>query len=215
MPSIIPDNLEDLVAEYKRLWPLMPVLHARAAKLAGKEAIRACGKRLGMFSKQNGKFVIGFEHELEMDVFQDYLLYMYRPRGFSLVRQLLNRKLYPQGSDERMLLEGMIQARFSVFWLREIVPAGGVVALDVITGEELFILDQSLPQQGDAVGLLTAFRLFPFGDAWMHTGANMSFGRIEDAGDLRPLGRFLSEKEERQLNEANIRRWRALLGEAE
>ena len=207
------EEIEALAAEHRRLWPLMPIIHARIAKLAGKEAVRACAKRLHMFSKQGNKLGIHFEHELEMDVFQDYLLYMYRPRGFSLVRQMFNRNRYPQGSDEQMLLAGMAQARFSVFWIRETHPAGGLVALDVITGEDFFILNQLLPQQQDVTGVLTTFRVFPFRGVWMHTGANMAFGQIEDAGDLRPMGRRLNEKEERDLNESNIRRWRALLKE--
>jgi hypothetical protein len=200
------------VEEYQRLSPLVPVLHSRAARLAGKDAIRACAKRLGMLSRQGGRTGLAIEHELEMDVFQDYLLYMYRPHGLSLVQQMLNRHLYAQGSDEHGLLQGLVQARFSVFWLKEVHPEGGVVVLDVITGEELFLLDQSLPQQ-EVKGLLTAFRRFPFREAWMHTGASMSFGIIEDAGNLRPMGRFLNEQEERELNEANILRWRAMLRE--
>jgi len=178
--SVLPENIEELTAEHQRLWPLLPVLHANIGKLAGKDAVKACAKRLGMLNKQGGRIGIHFEHALEMDIFQDYLIYMHRPRGFSLVRQMLNRNRYPQDSDERMLLKNMVQARFSLFWVRELHSAGGFVALDVITGEDFFVLDQSIPQQGE-VGLLLAFRLFPFINSWMHTGATMVFGRIDDA----------------------------------
>jgi hypothetical protein len=212
--SVLPQNIEELTAEHQRLWPLVPVLHANIGKLAGKDAVKACAKRLGMLDKQGGKIGIHFEHALEMDIFQDYLIYMHRPRGFSLVRQMLNRNRYPQNSDERMLLENMVQARFSLFWVRELHPAGGFVALDVITGEDFFVLDQSIPQQGE-VGLLLAFRLFPFLNAWMHTGATMVFGRIDDATGLQPQGRRFNEQEERELNEENIRRWRGIIREME
>jgi hypothetical protein len=109
-----------------------------------------------------------------------------------------------------MLLEGMNQARFSVFWVKELVPASGMVVLDVITGEELFVLDQSLPDQ-EVVGLLAAFRIFPFRDVWMHTGASMAFGIISEPQGLKPLGRRLNDKEEQELNEENFLRWRALI----
>lgn len=210
--SALPENIEALAAEYKRLWPLMPGLHSNIAKLAGKDAIKACAKRLRMLSRQGGRIGIVFDHELEAEIFQDYLIYMHRPHGFSLVRQMLNRKRYPLGSDEQMLLEGMVQARFSLFWIKKTYPAGGFVALDVIRGEDFFILDQSLPQQ-DAVGILSAFRIFPFRNAWLHTGANMAFGTIGDPAGLQPLGRRLNEKEERELNEENFFRWRELLKE--
>jgi len=208
--SLIPHNIEELVTEYKRIWPLMPRLHAAASKLAEKDAIKACGKKLGLYSKHGTKPGLVFEHEYEAETFQDYLNYMYRPRGFSLVRLLCNRKRYPEDSDEQQLLEQMVKARFSLFWIRELHPAGGFVALDVVTGEDFFILDQSLPQQ-DVVGLLSAFRIFPFRGVWMHTGANMSFGCIEDPEGLHPLNRHLDDKEEDILNRENFFRWRELM----
>jgi len=210
--SVVPENIEELTSEYRRLWPLIPNLHASIARLAGKEAIKTCARRLGMLSKQGGRLGVAFDHELEAEIFQDYLIYMHRPRGFSLVRQMRNRKRYPQGSDEQMLLEGMAQARFSAFWIKAVHQDGGFAALDVIRGEELFVLDQSLPRQ-DAVGLFAAFRIFPFRGVWLHTGAHMAFGTINDATGMQPLGRVLNDQEERALNEENIRRWRALLGE--
>jgi hypothetical protein len=212
--SVLPENIDELTAEYQRLWPLVPVLHANIGKLAGKDAFKACAKRLGMLNKQGGKIGIHFEHEVEMDVFQDYLIYMYRPRGFSLVRQMLNRNRYPQGSDERMLLESMVQARFSLFWIRELHPASGFVALDVITGEDFFVLDQSIPHQGE-VGLLIALRLYPFRNAWMHTGSSLILGLIDDVADLHPLGCRFNEKEERELNEKIVHRRREIIREQE
>lgn len=212
--SLVPENVEELAAEYKRLWPLMPSLHAHIARLADKEAIKTCAKRLGMLSRQGGRQGIVFDHELEAEIFQDYLIYMYRPRGFSLVRQMCSRRRYRPGSDEQMLLEGMVQARFSAFWIREMHPAGGFVALDVIRGEHFFILDQAAAGQ-NVEGTFSAFRIFPFRGAWMHTGANMTFGTIAADAGLQPVGRILNEQEERELNEENIRRWRMLLREME
>lgn len=212
--SVLPENIEELTAEYRRLRPLIPVLHASIGKLAGKESVKTCAKRLGMLTRQGGKTGIHFDHEMEMDVFQDYLIYMHRPRGISLVRQMFNRKRYPQGSDEQMLLEGMAQARFSLFWVRELHPSDGFVALDVITGEEVFVLDQTIPRH-DTVGLLLGLRLFPFFTGWMHTGATMVFGQIDEASGMQPMRCVLNEKEERALNEENIRRWRANFREME
>jgi hypothetical protein len=208
--TLIPENIEELIAEYQRLWPLMPKIQGTIVKLADKQAIRACAKRLGIYTRKGTKLGMMFVNEYETELFQDYLIYMYRPRGFSLVRQMRNRRPYAEGSDEQRLLEGMHQARFSLFWVKELHSAGGMIVLDVITGEELFILDQSLPQQ-DVVGLLAAFRVFPYRDAWMHTGANMAFGIINNPEGLKPLGRRLNDKEEQKLNEENFARWRALL----
>ena len=212
--TVLPENIDELVAEYKQCWPLVSMLHGRMTTMAGKEAIKACAKRLGMLVRQGNRVGLHFGHELEADVFQDYLIYMHRPRGFSLVRQQYNRKLFPEGSREQALLAGMVQARFSVFWIRSVHPGAGCEMLDIISGDQVFLLDQSLAQH-DSAGLLAAFRIFPFGAAWAHTGANMVLGRIEDAAGLQPMGRKLTEQEERELNEENVRRWRILLADQE
>lgn len=212
LSSVLPENIDELVAEYKQSWPLMSILHERIARMAGKEAIKACARRLGMLSRQGGRIGVRFDHDAEAEIFQDYLIYMHRPRGFSLVRQLYNRKIFSEGSREQELLAGMVQARFSVFWIGSLYPNAGCGALDIISGNQVFILDQSLPQQ-DAVGLLTAFRIFPFRNVWAHTGATMVLGKIEDTTGLQPMRRRLTEQEERELNEENVQRWRALLTE--
>ena len=208
----LPEDLEALVAEYKRVVPLMPVLHATISKLAGKEAVKACGKRLQMISSQDGRRGIQFAHELEVEVFQDYLLYMYRPRGISLVRQVYNRQRYPAGSDEQRLLAGMIQARFSLFYIRELIPAGGFLALDIITGKDFFILDLALPQV-EATGLLFGLRIFPFRHAWMHSGVSLTLGPIPDPSGLQTENRMLTDKEELGFYEQIFFRWRSLLQE--
>ncbi len=207
MSALIPENIEELVAEYQRIWPLMPRLHAEASKLADKNAIKACGKRLHLLSNApGGKRTLVFEDEKETDFFQDYVNYMYQPRGMSLVRQLRNRKCHAAGSDEQNMLELMVHARFSLFWVRELVPVGGVVAVDVVTGEKLFILDQTLPQQ-EVTGLLIALRVFPFKKVWMHTGAGLPLGHIDDAAGFQPLNCHMSIKEEEQLNRDTFLRW--------
>ena len=212
MHPAVPENLEDVVTEYKRLWPLLIRLHQNIGKLISKDATHACAKRLRMNAKRGGRKVIAFAHDLEVDIFQDYLLYMYRPHGVSFVRQMLNRKRYPQESDEQGLLEAMAQARFSIFWIRELVSPCGFIALDVVRSEEVFILDLSIPQQ-EAVGILSGFRIFPYKNVWMHTGANLVIGQGEHPPQVSYEGRILVEKEERTLNEETIFRWRALMEE--
>lgn len=210
--SIPPADLATRVAEHQRLWPLLPALHLEIGKLADKAAIRACAKRLGMLAREEGRQTVKFDHEAAMDAFQDYLIYMYRPRGLSLTQQMRNRNRYPQGSDHHRLLAAMAQARFSIFWIKEPVAEGGLIALDIISGQDFFILDPALPRQ-DLAGILTGLRIFPHENVWMHTGASLALGQIEEDADLAPLGKTLGPEEERQLNEDAIHRWRLLSGQ--
>ena len=209
--AYVPQDLEPLVAEYQRLWPLLRKIHRRIGTLVDQDAVKACAKRLGMIDKRNNKKVIALANEMEADVFQDYLLYMHRPRGINFVRQMHNRKLYPQGSDEQRLLEAMAQARYSVFLIKETLPSAGFIALDVVRGEEFFILNQSVDEQQDIVDLLVGCRIFPYQTCWMHTGADIPIGQVEDSATLSPMGKILNEKEERDLNELNIFKWREMV----
>jgi len=212
LTATIPADLDVTVEEYKRLRPIMTKLHSELSRLIKKDDLFAGAKRLRMLSKQNGKKVILFEHEFEMDVFQDYQIYMHRPHDISTVQQMLNHNRHPEGGDERRLLEGMGKARFSVFNVKQIIKGAGFIGVDIQTGDEFFIMDMTLPHQ-DVVGLLIGFRIFPFNGYWMHTGANLTLGRAPDMAGFKPLGKIEDVKGERNLNETMIFRWRSLVSE--
>jgi hypothetical protein len=211
--ATIPADLDATIEEYKRLRPIMTSLHTDISRLVRKDDIFACAKRLRMLGRQDGKKVIHFEHDFEMDIFTDYQIYMHRPNGINAAQQMLNRNRYPAGSDERLLLDGMVKARFSVFMVKEIVRDAGFISFDLYTGEEFFIMDLTLPKH-DVVGLMIGFRIFPFDGYWMHTGANLTLGKVRDAQSIKPLGN-LSVKEEQNLNDEVIFEWRQMVSEME
>jgi hypothetical protein len=207
--AVIPHDLEKTIETYQHLRALMIRLHSEMSRLARKDDRYTCAKRLGMLSKRSGKKALIFEHELEMDFFQDYLIHMYRPHGINLVQQMLNSNRYPKGSEERSLLERMATARFSVFRIEEVISTAGVVAHDLNTGDEYFITDMTLPQQ-DVRSFLIAFRIFQMDDFWMHTGACLPFGPSAEAPRFTSINRTLDRKEEQQLNENVVFKWREI-----
>ena len=209
--ATIPTDLDVTIEEYKRLRPIMTKLHTEISRLVRNDDLFACAKRLRMLGKQDGKKVIHFEHDFEMDIFTDYQIYMHRPNGINTAQQMLNRNRYPTGSDERRLLAGMVKARFSVFVVKEIVKDAGFIGFDLYSGEEFFIMDLTLPKQ-DVVGLMIGFRIFPFDGYWMHTGANLTLGKVRDAQTIKPLGN-LSVKEEQSLNDEVIFEWRSMVSD--
>jgi hypothetical protein len=209
----IPDNIDELVEEYCELRPVLKRLHAELSKLIRKDDMFACAKRLKMLVKQDGKKVIRFEHEHEMDIFQDYLLYTHRPQAINAAQQMLNAKRYPNESQEGLLLEGMAKARFSVFIIKQIIKDYGFIGMDIQSGDDFFIMDQTLPQQ-DVVGMMIGFRIFPFRGYWMHTGANISLARSPDLADFKPIGVIDNQYEERDLNEATIFKIREMISES-
>lgn len=209
--ATIPADLDVTIEEYKRLRPILTKLHTEISRLVRKDDIFACAKRLRMLGRQNGKKVIHFEHDFEMDIFTDYQIYMHRPNGINAAQEMLNRNRYPDGSDERRMLDGMVTARFSVFMVKEIVKDAGFIGFDLYTGEEFFIMDLTLPKQ-DVVGLMIGFRIFPFDGYWMHTGANLTLGKVRDAQTIKSLGK-LSVKEEQNLNDEVIFEWRSMVSD--
>ena len=72
-------------------------------------------------------------------------------------------------------------------------------------------MDLTLPKQ-DVVGLMIGFRIFPFDGYWMHTGANLTLGKVRDAQTIKPLGN-LSVKEEQSLNDEVIFEWRSMVSD--
>ena len=102
----------------------------------------------------------------------------------------------------------MATARFSVFQIKEIVGTAGIIAVEMLTGDEFFIMDLTLPRQQDVVGIMMGLRIFPFDGYWSHTGAPLAFGK---GGDFEPTGGLTTVAEERELNEGIIFDWRSCL----
>ncbi|MBN1142053.1 MAG: hypothetical protein JXB25_09730 [Deltaproteobacteria bacterium] len=207
--AVIPADYEALFAEYPAMLELLKRLNSETGKLIRKEAYQACAKRLRMLKKQGGKKAIIFEDEYGMELFQDYATYMHRPRGINFVQQMLNSNRYPEGSMERSLLQGMAQAMFSIFMVKELVPPGGFIAWDTFSGKEFFVLDSRISKQ-DVISGLFGLRIFPFKTAWMHTGAAIPL-TMADIPNAKALNKELSQNDQRDLNEGTIFIWRGLV----
>lgn len=206
----LPNDPEAAHEEYQRLRPVLTRLHSDILRLLRKEDSLACAKRLGMLKKQEGKKVVRFGHPLEIPVFNDYQMYMYRSQGVNAVQIRYNSNRYPKGSDEQQLLAAMTRARFSVFAVSSVLPDIGITCLDVYSGESFFVMDRSLAQQ-QYTGLMTGLRIFPFRDCWMHTGINIALGSGAKIEEIIPLGALQTVKEEQELNESVIIKWREML----
>ena len=210
LTALVPADLDAKVEEYRRIRPLLTILHGALYRLISKSDQFACAKRLKMLVKQGGKKIFVFEHEVEMEIFQDYLIYMHRPHGINAVQQMLNGKRYSEGSDELRLLKAMATARFSVFQIKEIVGTAGIIAPEMLTGDAFFIMDLTLPRQQNVVGIMMGLRIFPFDGYWSHTGATLALGK---GGDFKPTGGLTTVAEERELNEGIIFDWRSCIRE--
>jgi hypothetical protein len=72
--------------------------------------------------------------------------------------------------DHRAVLEAMSEARFSLFEVLERHPMAGLVLQDILTGEDLWMIDEGLEASAPERCRLW-LRIFRPGDFWMTTGA--------------------------------------------
>jgi hypothetical protein len=72
--------------------------------------------------------------------------------------------------DDRAVLEAMSDARFSLFEVLGGHPVAGLVLQDILTGEDVWLIDEGLEASAPE-GCRLSLRVFRPGDFWMTTGA--------------------------------------------
>src|SRR5437588_691587 len=126
-----------LVSRYQRLRKASRALNNKLLKAVPSEAMIQTTERLG---RRKGKTII-LEAEHEGDVLGDACLYDFRLDSLNTVQRYLRDRPPPQGSDERLLLEGMAAARYSIWKVKETMPGTGFWAEDTLREEDVFVYD--------------------------------------------------------------------------
>lgn len=105
-----------------------------------------------------------------IDPVMDCCVHCWTEDGGNMVRRFAEDGPRLRDPDARELLEAMLHARFMLLRIEECVPKIGARATDLVTGEELFILDVSLSLSRDAEESVIVGQALPIGDHWMLTG---------------------------------------------
>jgi hypothetical protein len=79
-----------------------------------------------------------------------------------------------EGSDERIILEAMLKARFTLVSVEKVIPKVGVQAVDHIYGKAFLLADVGLSETARR-GVVLATRLLPLRRFTMTTGAPLTF----------------------------------------
>jgi hypothetical protein len=103
----------------------------------------------------------------------DIALFSKGPEGKSLIGQYFEAERRHLKSQERSLVEAMINSRFSIFATLDRHPDAGVVLVDMTTGEEVWVMDIGF-EASLTPGFQIATRLFHPGDFHMTTGVAVS-----------------------------------------
>ncbi len=147
-------------------------LHSNIFKKLTNEDIKTCAKHLGLW--HNKQLVI--DGDEEMDLFTDYSIYAYRPKGFNMAERYL--RLFSKDADdfERTLLQSMSTARYAIYQINQSNGIDTLDAVDVFSKAKYRIVDHQMAKTGYA-GLMLASYLIDFGDFTVQTGGTVMITR--------------------------------------
>jgi hypothetical protein len=115
--------------------------------------------------------VLVLDSNQEMSVLSDACLYDWYQDGVNTVERYAETHPQTPGSAEAELLDAYGRAVYRLIRLETAVPGAGVHCRDLLTGEELFVMDSGLSRTPADVRLTLATRTIPLGDFWMTGGA--------------------------------------------
>jgi len=187
IPKDTVSSIGEQLAFYRRLRSVERGLHNELMKLLPKNALKECGMALGIYKNDT----LVFSSESETDVLMDYCIYDYRWDGRNVIERYINQTPIEDGSDKRILLDAMLEARYSLFMVDDIVRGRGVQTRDLLRGDSGFIVDVALSETA-MKGFILACRIISPGDGGfsMTTGAGLP-------ADRSIMGRIIQEIPER------------------
>lgn len=167
-----------LLARYRRYravaLDIQKALHQRVKRAALLDA----ADRLGLL--EDGEIV--FESEAEMTIFEDFVLLGYARHGRTVARAALSKSWPPPGSDHRMVLEAMAQSRYGIVRITALREGVGVEARDLLSGEDLFIVDIGMSRTARP-GMVLAGRLLRYPEMWAWSGAAVPLPDVDQFVD--------------------------------
>jgi hypothetical protein len=182
----------------------------------GKSTMMACGRKLGIVKKNT----LVFENESEMAVWADYCIYDSFQNGRNPVERYFAEHPPDPGSDEAVIADAMIRARYRLLQIVGVERGLGVHVLDLAakvfqTGDgpdkEAFLLVDLGFSRTAPVGMHLASRTISFGDFSMTTGAGLPIGDETVDAMERNLNGSLGDDYCRLANGGHAREARAKL----
>lgn len=143
-------------------------LNSKIFKKLTNEDIKTCAKHLGIW--HNKQLVI--ESEEEMDLFSDYSIYGYRPKGFNMAERYL--RLFSKDADEfeRALLHSMSAARYAIYQVEQTNSVDTLDAVDVFSKDKYRIIDHQMAKTAYS-GLMLAGYLIDLDGFTIQTGGTV------------------------------------------
>ena len=167
----LPTEQRALREKYQRLREVQRGLNSRLTKMIARSGIEESARQLGLW--QRG--IIVFGEEDDASVLMDFAIHEYRIRGgTTAVERLAKQSMAPAGSDERLVLDALLRARFTLLRVDEAIPGVGVHVSDRLYAREFLLADIGLSDTA-VEGLHLCARVLEFPQFCMQTGAALPF----------------------------------------
>ena len=165
------------------------------AKLPQK-AIEECGKKLGILK---GKTL--YLDENDSSVFMDYCFHHFRINKANVIERELAITSFDKDSIEFNVLKSTATAYYSVFFIKQVVEGKGVLVVDLLYQNELFVIDVGMAQTG-MENFVFSGHLLPFKDFYMTSGAPLPipFELLQNETIPSILSKFIDEDSDDHLS---------------
>lgn len=157
------------VERYRSLRALSMALHHKIIKTIPRQAYDEIGDAIGI--RHNG--VLVFDSEDMTSVMMDCCLYDWFENGKNLIQRYVETHPAKPGTDESLLLQASLQAKYRILVVQSAVPGAGIYCQDALNGGELFLMDLALSQSVPSGKAALATRTLPLGEYWMTGGAGL------------------------------------------
>lgn len=152
----------EILERYRTLRQLGRDVQIKLIRELPKPALPECAKKLGLVKA--GTLIINQDDEIA--IAYDYCLQHFRRQGKNPIERALESS---PDAKERTWLEALNRARFSVFNVTLIKGHNGAELHDLINGETIDLIDQSLASTGQP-GLLLVGRILDIEGIRLSTG---------------------------------------------
>jgi hypothetical protein len=166
------------VDRYLRLRAASMRLNSSLLKAISSQAHHEIGEALG-FLKDG---VLVFQSEDMVSVMSDCCLYDWYEDGQNVVQRYAETRPAQPGTDEHYLLNAYLHAKYRVLEVRSAAPGAGLDCEDILTKEDVFVMDLGLSRSASKGGAL-ATRTIPLGEYWMTSGAGLPMASGEALQD--------------------------------
>ena len=147
-------NRTEILTRYRRLRQISKEHHYAVLGIIAPDVLLDWAKRLGL--TEGKKVVLASEHE--MTLAEDLATYLPKLGRSHPLDRYARAAQFPPGSDEALVLAAMRHARFSVWRVERRHETAGLILRDVMRGEEVWFVDETL-EKNPPLGVRIAGRL--------------------------------------------------------